>query len=119
MAEEEKKKRERAPREEVIYKITLADGTEITDLRLNGNNYISKEDLDESLFDGNLYKVTINYTHFGEEVTQEYSDMELIALRKYEEETWFILREIPYDEKMRNKILADIDYLAMMTGTDL
>ena len=33
-----------------IYKITLADGTVIDNLTLNGNNYISKEVVDPSIF---------------------------------------------------------------------
>lgn len=36
-----------------IYKITLADGTIIDNLTLNGNNYISAELIDASIFEGN------------------------------------------------------------------
>ena len=39
------------------YSITLADGTVISDLRLNGNNYISETPLTPELFDGNCSTV--------------------------------------------------------------
>ena len=40
-----------------IYKITLTDGTVINDLKLNGNNFISSTEIEESVFDGNLLTV--------------------------------------------------------------
>ena len=43
-----------------IYKITLSDGTVLDNLRLNGNNFISSSEIDESVFDGNCSIVTIN-----------------------------------------------------------
>ena len=39
--------------EEKIYKITLGDGTEISNLKLNGNNFISTEKIEESVFADN------------------------------------------------------------------
>lgn len=41
-----------------IYKITLADGTVIDNLKLNGNNFISPVEIDETIFDGNCLNVT-------------------------------------------------------------
>ena len=46
--------------DEKIYKITLADGTVIDNLRLNGNNYISDKELTADMFLGNLAKVIVN-----------------------------------------------------------
>ena len=34
-----------------IYKITLTDGTVINDLKLNGNNFISSTEIEESVLD--------------------------------------------------------------------
>ena len=45
--------------EEKIYKITLGDGTEISNLKLNGNNFISTETIEESVFADNCSPVTI------------------------------------------------------------
>ena len=39
--------------EDKIYKITLGDGTEISNLKLNGNNFISTEKIEESAFADN------------------------------------------------------------------
>ena len=41
------------------YMITLSDGTEINDLRLNGNNYISKKEITESMFKGKCAVVSV------------------------------------------------------------
>ena len=41
-----------------MYSIKLADGTELTNLELNGNNFIPKT-LDKTVFTGNLEQVTI------------------------------------------------------------
>ena len=49
-----------------IYKITLADGTVIDNLKLNGNNFISPVEIDETIFDGNCLNVTIlSLIHIG------------------------------------------------------
>ena len=42
-----------------MYSVKLADGTEIKNLELNGNNFISDTIIDETLFENNLDKVTI------------------------------------------------------------
>lgn len=42
-----------------MYSVKLADGTEIKNLELNGNNYISSITIDETIFENNLDKVTI------------------------------------------------------------
>jgi hypothetical protein len=42
-----------------MYSVKLADGTEIKNLELNGNNFIYDTIIDETLFENNLDKVTI------------------------------------------------------------
>ena len=37
-----------------MYKITLADGTVLENLELNGNNYIAEGVIEDSVFEGNL-----------------------------------------------------------------
>ncbi len=46
--------------DEKIYTITLADGTLIENLRLNGNNYISTEPINEVIFEGNCSPIVIS-----------------------------------------------------------
>ena len=98
-----------------VYSITLADGTVLGNLRLNGNNYISATEINKEVFDDNLYSVTIS----DGEKEEIHTNMELIQLIKYGEEYWFILRDIPSDTLDRMKLQADIAYLAMMTGVKL
>lgn len=98
-----------------IYKITLADGTVIDNLRLNGNNYISDKELTADVFLGNLAKVIVND---GERDTV-YENMELVQIVKYDEEYWFVLRTMTKKELQDLKNRADIDYLAMMSDIEL
>lgn len=42
-----------------MYSVELADGTEIKNLELNGNNFIPDTIIDETVFENNLDKVTI------------------------------------------------------------
>jgi hypothetical protein len=97
------------------YKITLADGTEIKNLRLNGNNYISKEPVTSSVFESNCSPVIIN-----DGIRDElHSNMELIQITEVNDEHWFVLRDLSSEELAQIKIRSDIEYLAMMTGVEL
>ena len=42
-----------------MYKITLADGTVLKNLKLNGNNYIAEGVIDDAVFKDNMATVTI------------------------------------------------------------
>ncbi len=98
-----------------IYNITLADGTVLDNLRLNGNNYISDTELTADTFLGNLGRVTIND---GEKDTV-YENMDLVQIVKYDNEYWFILRTMTKKELQDIKNRSDIDYIAMMTDVEL
>ena len=89
------------------WNITLSDGTALNGLRLNGNNFISTQEITTSLFAGNLSKVVME--HDG--MTEEYTDMELVQISKMGEEWWFILRKIPAEELARAALLAQINSL--------
>lgn len=102
------------PEPEKIYTITLADGTVITDLRLNGNNFVSKKRIRDSVFDGNLSDVVIN----DGERDEVHTNMELIQMTKMGSEYWFILADIPKERLEREQMRADIDYIAMMTDVE-
>ena len=80
-----------------MYKIILSDGTEIKDLALNGNNFISKTEIKESDFEGKLSHVTIE----SEQGVETINDAELVQIAKYGMEWWFILREMSEETKRR------------------
>jgi hypothetical protein len=104
---------------EKTWKITLADGTQLENLRLNGNNFISDTKITADIFNGNLSKVVIEGIEDGKESVQEYEHMELVQIVHYEDGYYFVLRELSQDELDKIKTQADIEYLAMMSDIDL
>lgn len=101
--------------ENKTYKITLSDGRQLEGLRLNGNNYISDEPLTEEDFEGKLEEVTIS----DGQSEQTLTNCELIQVKQYGDEYWFIIREVPADVMAARQIRADIDYIAFMTDVEL
>lgn len=98
-----------------IYKITLADGTVIENLKLNGNNFVSQKPLNEEDFAGRLSAVTIND---GEKDTV-YEHMAFVQLAHYDDGYYFILRQLSQRELSDLKTRADIEYIAMMTEVEI
>lgn len=102
--------------DERIYRITLADGTEIGNLRLNGDNYISDTVIDKAVFTGNCSPVIIS-DGTSEEI---HENMELVQItEQVAGEYWFVLRDVSAEELVRIKMQSDIEYVAMMSGVDL
>lgn len=98
------------------YTITLADGTVLNNLTMNGNNYISVTEIDEEVFDGNLSSVMVS----DGETEQAYENMDLIHLTANSSgEYWFALRALSADEIERMQLRSDIEYISMMTGIEL
>ena len=92
--------------------IALSNGTELTGLELNGNNYISPEKMTEDTFADGLSPVVIN----GE----EHEQMALVqCIQHADGRTWFILRDVTAEEVAQAKLRADIDFLALMTDVKL
>lgn len=101
--------------DEKIYKITLADGSIIDNLKLNGNNYISENPIDETMFADNCSPVTIS-----DGVTEEtHPSMELVQITESAGEYWFVLRDYSTEELAQMKMQSDIEYVAMMAGVEL
>ena len=98
-----------------MYQITLKDGTVIKDLELNGNNFISKTEITESMFTDNLEIVTIS--DGTNESVQE--NMKLVQIANMNDEYWFVLttkskQEVENDEL--RKRLADLTEIALLGG---
>ncbi len=97
------------------YTITLADGTAISNLLLNGNNYVSQNPIDSTNFDNNCSPVAIS-----DGINSEVHDnMELVQVTNVGEEYWFVLRDISSEELAKNQMQSDIEYVAMMAGIEL
>lgn len=101
--------------DEKIYKIILADGTVINNLTMNGNNFISDEAIEASIFEANCCPVTIN-DGTSDEV---HENMELVQVTSVEGKSWFVLRDISEKELEQAKMKSDIEYLAMMCDVEL
>lgn len=95
-----------------MYTITLADGTEIKNLSLNGNNFISDTPLDASMFAGKLQTVRIT----GPGMDETHENMDLVGIRQDGGKCWFVLRDLSAQELKERKMLADIT--ALETTTD-
>jgi len=73
-----------------ICTLVLADGTAIENLRRNGNNYVSAEQIDESVFQGNISSLTIT-DNDGETITLR--NAELIQQVHYDDGWYLCFRE--------------------------
>lgn len=105
---------------EKSWKITLADGTKLENLGLNGNNFISDTKLTEDDFEGKLLNVKIEgKTDDGQEIIEEHNHMELIQIAQYDDGYYFALRDLTDEELEKMKMQSDIEYLAMMSDVDL
>ncbi len=101
--------------DEKIYVITLADGTEIKNLRINGNNFISRDSIDALIFEGNCSPIIISDGE-NEEI---HENMELVQITPVGEDYWFVLRDLSAAELEKIKIQSDIEYVAMMAGIEI
>lgn len=101
--------------EERAWKVTLADGTSLSELKLNGNNFISTTEVTKEMFEDNLTEVTIE----GGDTIEKHENMELVQISKMGEEWWFILRDIPAEELEQMALKAQLDYLSMMVDPEL
>jgi hypothetical protein len=97
--------------------IELADGTKITDLRTNGNNFVSDTPIEDSIFEGKLSTVKITTP----EGVAEYQDLKLVQNRQFGAEYMFILAEKTPAEKEKEELmqlLADIAELTLEVASD-
>ena len=84
-----------------MYTIILGDQTEITNLDLNGNNFISGQIIpDETFSEDNLTHVIIR----NENGLQEFHDMYLAANRVIDGKSWFIIAEKTGEMKRAERI---------------
>lgn len=97
------------------WTVTLDDGTAIGGLTLSGNNFISDTELTPEMFDGKLSKITAT----DGDSTLEWNNAELVQITHPDSRWWFVLRELSPEELFRVTTKAKLDYLALVTDTDL
>lgn len=87
-----------------MYTITLADGTTLRNLELNGNNFIAEGVIDDSVFENNLGTVIIT----DGETTETLVDMRLMSNRVDGGRSWFILGEKSEQQKKEETMARDM-----------
>ena len=86
----------------MMYTITLSNGNTLKNLELNGNNFISAEIIEDSVFDGGLDTVII-----AEGKNKEtHTDMVLVSNRVFDGKSWFILSEKTQEQKERERVAS-------------
>ena len=80
-----------------MYKITLADGTELNDLVLNGNNFIAQTAVDDAVFKDNMATVTI--TNLDDGTAEQIEDGVLLSNIVRDGKSWLVLGQKSAEQK--------------------
>lgn len=102
--------------DEKIYTLTLADGTVIENLKMNGDNFISTQKIDAAIFESNCTPVIIS--DGVSENVHEYMEYVEVA-NPTDNGYWFGLRDVSKKEMEDIALRSDLEYIAMMTGIEL
>lgn len=92
-----------------MYKITLADGTTLENLVLNGNNYVASTAVDDAVFEGNMGSVTI--TNLEDGSTEQIEDGVLLSNIVRDGKSWLVLGQKSAEQKAmeaRDKEIAEL-----------
>lgn len=94
-----------------MYKITLADGTELNDLVLNGNNFIAAAAVDDAVFKGNMASVVI--TNLEDGTAEQIEDGVLLSNIVREGCSWLVLGQKSAEQKRLEAIDSTFTDLQM------
>lgn len=92
-----------------MYKITLADGTELNDLVLNGNNFIAQTAVDDAVFKDNMASVVI--TNLEDGTVEQIEDGVLLSNIVRDGCSWLVLGQKSAEQKAeeaRDKEIAEL-----------
>ena len=92
-----------------MYKITLADGTALENLVLNGNNYVASTAVDDAIFKDNVATVTI--TNLEDGTAEQIEDGVLLSNIVRDGCSWIVLGQKTPEQKAeeaRDKELAEL-----------
>ena len=92
-----------------MYKITLADGTTLENLVLNGNNFIAQTAVDDAVFKDNMATVTI--ANIEDESTEQIEDGVLLSNIVRDGCSWIVLGQKTPEQKAeeaRDKEIAEL-----------
>lgn len=104
----------------IMITITLNDGTAISGLTFDRNIFFSDSPIDAKIFRGKLNPVTITSTEEDNTgITGTHAHMEVCYVKIMEGKYALALNDIPDDRWEFEKLRANQDYIAMMTGIQL
>ena len=92
-----------------MYKMTLADGTTIENLELNGNNFIAAAVVDDAVFKDNMATVTI--TNLEDGTAEQIEDGVLLSNIVRDGCSWIVLGQKSAEQKAeeaRDKEIAEL-----------
>lgn len=105
-------------KEKKTWKITLADGTQLAGLGLNGNNFVTPVKVTKETFNGKLSRVIIegDESEDGYGLIGEHKNMELVQITPAAqgEGYWFVLRDLSEAELEKILVNSRLDYIEMM-----
>ena len=92
-----------------MYKISLADGTTLENLVLNGNNFIAQTAVDDAVFKDNMATVTI--TNLEDGTAEQLEDGVLLSDIVRDGCSWIVLGQKSAEQKAeeaRDKEIAEL-----------
>lgn len=92
-----------------MYKITLADGTTLENLVLNGNNFIAQTAVSDAVFKNNMATVTI--TNLEDGTAEQIEDGVLLSNIVRDGCSWIVLGQKTPEQKAmeaRDKEIAEL-----------
>nr|DAQ98337.1 MAG TPA: hypothetical protein [Caudoviricetes sp.] len=93
------------------YTITLADGRKLTELSKNGDNFVSSEKVDETIFKDNLSTMKVS----DGETEETFENMVFIQQMEWADGTFYLaFREQTPQEKMLAAIAANSESVTDM-----
>ena len=103
-----------------MYTITLNDGTVISGLTYDRNIFFSENAIDPKNLRGKLNLVTITSTETDYTgITGEHAHMEVCYVKMIDGKYALALNDIPNDKWEFEKLRANQEYIAMMSGIQL
>lgn len=106
-----------------MYTITLNDGAKIEGLTFERNIFFSDSPIDAKIFRGKLNPVTISNdegkSEYDDGITGTHEHMEVCYVKMMEGKYALALADIPDDRWEFEKLRANQDYIAMMSGIQL
>lgn len=94
-----------------MYKITLADGTELNNLVLNGNNFIAQTAVSDAVFKNNMATVTI--TNLEDGTVEQIEDGVLLSNIVRDGKSWLVLGQKSAEQKRLETIDSTFTDLQM------